>query len=100
MQVAEELGTILQVPDKLDGAIAHEIVCGTVAEALNGTRADAAHREGTDAVGTAGIEHLAVGNPVAVAVMPDIACIDVTHKARRAVQPPRLGEVGFNLEEL
>ena len=71
-----------------------------LAETSHGSRTHATYGEGADAVGTAHIEHLAVGHPVAVAIRPYIARIDVSHEVRRAVQSPRLGEVGLKLQEL
>jgi len=100
LEVAEELGTVLEVGDELDRAVAEYVVEGMLAETLHGSRTHATYGEGADAVGTAHIEHLAVGYPIAVAIGPYIACIDVSHEPRRAVQPPRLGEVGLNLQEL
>lgn len=100
LEVAEELGAVLEVSDELDRAVAEYVVEGMLAKTLHGSRTHATYGESADAVGTAHIEHLAVGHAIAVAIGPYIACIDVSHEPRRAVQSPRLGEVGLNLQEL
>ena len=69
-------------------------------DAREGARAYAAHGEGADAVGTAGIEGLAIGGLGGVTIIINEARIDVTHQLRLTVEVPRLGEVGLEAQEL
>ena len=80
MKAAEELTAILQVTHQLDVAILQQVRVCLVAHSREAARTDGPHGEGSDAVGAAYIEHLAIGQPVAIAVGIDDAGIDVRHE--------------------
>ena len=102
MQVAEEGRTVFKVADNLQVTITHDIRHLSVQDALTvkPSRADGACAPGTDAVGTAGIEHLTVWGIVAVAVTPDDTRVQMGHQTGDGAQRPRLGEVGLQAYEL
>ena len=100
VEVAEELAAVFEVADELVAAVAHEVVGGVVAETLDITGSDAAHRPCAETVGTADVELFAIGQPVAIAIAVGVAGIDVADECGGFVEGPRLGEVGLNLDEL
>lgn len=99
IQIAEQTRTILHIGLKLYIArlvhIRQSRLIGVVT-----ARTNAAHIEGTYAVGTAHIELLTVWSCTGIAVRPYHACIDMTHQLAVVRHLPRLAIVGLYLQEL
>ena len=100
MKVAKQLATIFEVANELDITIAQQIAETFIRQAGKTARTYPSNGEGTDAVGTTGIEHLGHGYTVAIAIGIDNTGIDMGHQVGIAAERPGLGEVGFDLQEL
>ena len=81
MEIAEERHAVFQISDQLCVTISEHVVKLAVlyVKIVKASGADPPDAEGTDAVGTTGIEQLAEGGIDAVAIAPDDTCIQVTH---------------------
>ena len=80
VEAGEEAAAILEVEHQLRVAVLHEIGHLAVAQSGKGAGADAAHGEGSEAVGTAHVEAFAEGVADGVAVVPHDAGVEVSHE--------------------
>lgn len=102
MEISEERLSVFEVGYELEFTVANQIGHLTVAKSRHceSSRTDLTNGEGSDAIGTSGIEHLGEGRLSTVAITENGTRIDMSHKRGIGTHTPGLGEVGLQANEL